>query len=133
MRGEHGHARLPTRHHAGIIPACAGNTVDGEEAHRIGEGSSPHTRGTPVARQRSASASGDHPRIRGEHEPDYPAGIGEAGIIPAYAGNTSHQLVRHRMASGSSPHTRGTREVARERYDVDVDHPRIRGEHFRED
>ena len=51
----------------------------------------------------------DHPRIRGEHNPDPLATSRWGGIIPAYAGSTSA-----RMRSRST-----TR-----------DHPRIRGEHL---
>ena len=112
------------------------------------EGSSPHTRGAPSLRplhwrwagiipayagstarrfQRGASA-GDHPRIRGEHDPNRSFGEKMAGssphtrgahggggavgdgvrIIPAYAGST------RRDASPDPSET---------------DHPRIRGEH----
>ena len=95
--------------HAGIIPACAGNTSDSRSRpargrdhprmrgeHRVGsvvlagfEGSSPHARGTP-----------------GNPNLIYP---GE-GIIPACAGNTSQ----------------GIGYATRRR-----DHPRMRGEHLR--
>ena len=114
-------------HPIGIIPAYAGNTlvvsltvspsrdhprVCGEhltenEAHRVGEGSSPRMRGT---RER------------------LPACKGVEGIIPAYAGNTmivpvphihwrdhprvcgEHTIIiiRHRSSRGSSPRMRGT-------------------------
>ena len=51
------------------------------------------------------------------------------GIIPAYAGNTSHSALSCSVKSGSSPHTRGTL-VEDDVLDVgEGDHPRIRGEH----
>ena len=113
-------------------------------------GSSPHTRGAPKKRKESGNA---------------------ARIIPAYAGSTSvgrfrkarrqdHPRIRgehpeHRdrvcVFEGSSPHTRGARDVGRRRRSririipayagstatrrhpppEAPDHPRIRGEHLR--
>ena len=115
----------------GIIPAYAGSTS-----------------GLPPAEWRRA----DHPRIRGEHAveggfvdgvqgssphtrgarrlPD--PGLGRGGIIPAYAGSTTHPQCSRRarwdhprirgehvppcgvsvQPSGSSPHTRGARAPA---------------------
>mgnify|MGYP001002583780 CR=1 FL=1 len=111
------------------------------------EGSSPHTRGarpapvhqhvpdgiipayagsTPTTVTAEASR-GDHPRIRGEHDPDIlahrsppgssphtrgargsdPAGRFSPGIIPAYAGSTAEADGPHYFPVGSSPHTRG--------------------------
>ena len=113
MPGSSPHARgTPTRpatprDDAGIIPACAGNTlqplglcgVNGDHPRMRGEhfyakrnerrraGSSPHARGTPVAW--------------------YAPGL-SAGIIPACAGNT-----------------RSTRRTGM----AQRDHPRMRGEH----
>ena len=111
-------------------------------------GSSPHTRGAPSGRRRQGdglgiipayagstpgyrphrTASADHPRIRGEHDPEAPLAMIDAGssphtrgargdfgllifsfrIIPAYAGSTSSATI-----AGVG----------------DGDHPRIRGEH----
>ena len=152
----------------GIIPAYAGSTLRGlfrlvalRDHPRIrGEhllhlrmsgsfsGSSPHTRGAPIANPARESAHriipayagstvydvaarrfvGDHPRIRGEH---------------------SSRSDKSNLIQGSSPHTRGAREGARavvrragiipayagstmasQRLEsVTGDHPRIRGEH----
>ena len=92
----------------GIIPAYAGNTQNGDQEIRNGNGSSPHMRGTLALRRRlcklfgiipayagntrqaawSADWTGDHPRICGEHS--YPAA------------STA-------FIAGSSPHMRGTR------------------------
>ena len=92
-------------------------------------GSSPHTRGAPVAVQCPCDGVEDHPRIRGEHKQvnisvntfegssphtrGAPTAINgrrrRRRIIPAYAGSTPTTLV----TMGSS-----------------MDHPRIRGEHF---
>ena len=167
MRGTLGFARFHA-FDAGIIPAYAGNTystvnvhvaewdhprVCGEhltpdEAHRVGEGSSPRMRGTPII---------------------LPLTVSIHGIIPAYAGNTSayvwcksetrdhprvcgeHCGVEHspRPVWGSSPRMRGTRpprpsvprpsgiipayagntnDGQHARFDV-RDHPRVCGEH----
>ena len=168
MRGEHTSVRVNATRLRWIIPACAGNTSDGckgnprirdhprmrgehqfvQEHAIVGEGSSPHARGT----RRSGHTCR---RVQ--------------GIIPACAGNTKHGLCdyrhfwdhprmrgEHRRAvvsasrsSGSSPHARGTPAL-----DVPVvgtwgiipacagntcfppprkwgrrDHPRMRGEH----
>ena len=96
--------------------------------HRFPRGSSPHTRGArhaehafdrrdgiipayagstdaPATRSRR---SGDHPRIRGEHQ---------------------EALVGILGAAGSSPHTRGARRRAAGMRHPPLDHPRIRGEH----
>ena len=139
-------ARRPSR----IIPAYAGSTllfspssrrkwdhprIRGE--HRIvtavGDddiGSSPHTRGAPVAElpalaqnriipayagstslvMRSCCLGRDHPRIRGEHDPS--------------SGMSLQQM-------GSSPHTRGARRCRHSPRRSVSDHPRIRGEHPR--
>ena len=131
-----------------IIPAYAGSTGVDRVGHRGLPGSSPHTRGaqtsgasrdgspgiipayagSTTATSMTASASPDHPRIRGEHETapnDYATSVGSsphtrgahdggwkspniARIIPAYAGSTGG-LRRDRGVHG--------------------DHPRIRGEH----
>ena len=75
--------------HDGIIPAYAGNTSPDAIDNALAAGSSPHTRGTPRAASRRCSAARDHPRIRGEHHDLLPELGARAGIIPAYAGNTS--------------------------------------------
>ena len=93
-------------------------------------GSSPHTRGAPSPSRPSKGPTRDHPRIRGEHSPlddgklstrgssphtrGAPSSevltIGPLRIIPAYAGSTSPRGGRTRRTS---------------------DHPRIRGEHVK--
>ena len=91
----------------GIIPACAGSTMRGEQVGALG---------------------GDHPRVRGEHSDpgcaphtragssprargaqlDLRAVLRQVGIIPACAGSTTASI-------SSAPQVR--------------DHPRVRGEH----
>ena len=93
-------------------------------------GSSPHTRGAllslffPLTPTRIIPAyagstntlraiwekSGDHPRIRGEHNQPDPFG---------------------HWTEGSSPHTRGARSARASGWGSVADHPRIRGEHHR--
>ena len=92
-------------------------------------GSSPHTRGTRTPRGSRRSRQGDHPRIRGEHDIYAESRRRRAGIIPAYAGNTTKRLTRPLLSRGSSPHTRGTRRKEWCRNEHPRDHPRIRGEH----
>ena len=167
MRGTHVY-NPPAYPVGGIIPAYAGNTtdvlggvrVDGDhprvcgehltenEAHRVGEGSSPRMRGTPAG---------------------YAHHLHSEGIIPAYAGNTQsprrtqtrwrdhprvcgeHSLNGNstRAGAGSSPRMRGTLAVSvstvlvfgiipayagntidlRKRHSHGEDHPRVCGEH----
>ena len=148
IRGEHAPRRREIQRGWRIIPAYAGSTIRavapgtvGQDHPRIrGEhvepsemltaqnGSSPHTRG---ARQR---------RARRRRQPR---------IIPAYAGSTTlevpqmtahrdHPRIRgehlnsgaaHRVAQGSSPHTRGAHDSRIGALGCRSDHPRIRGEH----
>ena len=148
IRGEHPDCRQAGQSRDGIIPAYAGSTYGPDRLEALGEGSSPHTRGARRIPLRSDGRggiipayagstrppddhddeTGDHPRIRGEHETDTttsrlragssphtrgarPAPVHQHvpdGIIPAYAGSTFRRLAA----------------LARVR-----DHPRIRGEH----
>ena len=127
--GEHAQARQRARAHHGIIPAYAGSTAGARGAPSATSGSSPHTRGAPTETRRATSTTRDHPRIRGEHvgvrHDRDPCG----GIIPAYAGSTDRTSASENLRLGSSPHTRGAREVKPSKNNETVDHPRIRGEH----
>ena len=131
-----------------IIPAYAGSTHTAVgRSRRVGDhprirgehprscstvavslGSSPHTRGAPsaptacrsmfriipayagstAAGASRASEPADHPRIRGEH------------VVPPTESTT---------LGGSSPHTRGARQIHLNSTGDIRDHPRIRGEH----
>ena len=133
----------------GIIPAYAGSTLTRPRPSGCRSGSSPHTRGAPVTGSLAMTRS---------------------GIIPAYAGSTAalaaqaHSIADHprirgehlcrrsfgAVKAGSSPHTRGARQLARDRDEIARiipayagstfpslastsarrDHPRIRGEHI---
>ena len=108
MRGEHPLRFQKATSPQGIIPACAGNTLD----NRFGRG-----------------RTWDHPRMRGEHLTfdhwqarvmgSSPHARGTlfggvvvvvlVGIIPACAGNTLYPCIP---------------------YPTGRDHPRMRGEHF---
>ena len=71
-----------------IIPAYAGSTYRCQTDIGKSLGSSPHTRGALPARRGTRLSTGDHPRIRGEHQ-DWRRGANpRTGIIPAYAGST---------------------------------------------
>ena len=134
----------------GIIPAYAGSTpgvnlrgvsftdhprIRGEHyactvVTKLGEGSSPHTRGA-------------HHRVHRDGD--------RLGIIPAYAGSTFVPAAGGEPGDGSSPHTRGARGLrgpldgsagiipayagstspTRPPSPTPTDHPRIRGEHIR--
>ena len=67
IRGEHSAHLLGDCRHAGIIPAYAGSTSPFPCIPSIAEGSSPHTRGARIHARQPATATEDHPRIRGEH------------------------------------------------------------------
>ena len=68
MRGEHGapHERLGLL--AGIIPACAGSTLQNVWWYRACIGSSPHARGALRITTGISCKVKDHPRMRGEHK-----------------------------------------------------------------
>ena len=67
MRGEHLARHLLQHRVGGIIPACAGSTWKVSALPPATAGSSPHARGSPVAKQRHVLLCRDHPRMRGEH------------------------------------------------------------------
>ena len=129
IRGEHS----ADIHHAapatGIIPAYAGNTKFPIIGFKDKTGSSPHTRGTLGLTVVGCLIASDHPRIRGEHCSCAENSFRNVGIIPAYAGNTTHWQTCGYVVAGSSPHTRGTRCCRSRRCGSRRDHPRIRGEH----
>ena len=108
IRGEHEAMTGEEARASGIIPAYAGNTTVLINRLLEAEGSSPHTRGTPRCKGPDRRATGDHPRIRGEHHVLKLGAYAVNGIIPAYAGNTGFGAWRSARAAGSSPHTRGT-------------------------
>ena len=129
IRGEHAAVYQLGRHVAGIIPAYAGSTIAAHAAALALWGSSPHTRGALPAQRPCPSATGDHPRIRGEHRSARLARLRQGGIIPAYAGSTSHGSAHGFDSTGSSPHTRGAPLSSAPNRPAWRDHPRIRGEH----
>ena len=152
----------------GIIPACAGNTprqwrwcpcrrdhprMRGEHAagwirDKVGEGSSPHARGTlmlattSVERQgiipacagntdwqpRLACNAGDHPRMRGEHTAPGPDSVSVQGSSP-HARGTLPPYVSHKPSTGIIPACAGNTCVPWLTPVRVGDHPRMRGEH----
>ena len=130
IRGEHVTAPDAAVLVPGIIPAYAGNTSPVSFQISGVLGSSPHTRGTRDRARCRCPCTRDHPRIRGEHFACIFSDFWCAGIIPAYAGNTAVMYRSQVMATGSSPHTRGTQRLWRQWRGSRRDHPRIRGEHI---
>ena len=93
--------------HRGIIPAYAGSTC----------------RGCPSRRP-----SGDHPRIRGEHNVKFPRGRCLSGSSPHTRGALSDVHGRHRRAR-IIPAYAGSTKPPGVNFRGVSDHPRIRGEH----
>ena len=134
-----------------IIPAYAGSTPGGGWHWNWALGSSPHTRGALVrgvvgsehggiipayAGSTPASRDGcwrerDHPRIRGEHPSRAPS-------PSCFLGSSPHTRGARRTVSGSVdigriiPAYAGSTYRSRVSWDIDPDHPRIRGEHLAE-
>ena len=91
----------------GIIPACAGSTIQ--------------THLSDIPRE-------DHPRMRGEHTFSFERGVSGEGSSPharGARGARHHRQVRR----GIIPACAGSTENLKSQFDIDVDHPRMRGEH----
>ncbi len=67
MCGEHCESRLLEDGQRGIIPACAGSTMDGGTKAFGVKGSSPHVRGALFHVFHDVLDGEDHPRMCGEH------------------------------------------------------------------
>ena len=132
IRGEHRLYLCNRWNNHGIIPAYAGSTTSLSSKLLVSLGSSPHTRGAPQRFRTSSLLERDHPRIRGEHPLGDAVRVMGRGIIPAYAGSTAATTCALVGATGSSPHTRGAPFLRSPLKSLPGDHPRIRGEHFRE-
>ena len=72
----------------GIIPAYAGSTTVSDSLLDADGGSSPRTRGAPMASTSGRQSRWDHPRVRGEQGLSTEIPQLPLGIIPAYAGST---------------------------------------------
>ena len=131
MRGEHELFRSRSRRCTGIIPACAGSTVNAGWTNQGISGSSPHARGAPHQSPATCRVSRDHPRMRGEHHGSRFDEDNNQGIIPACAGSTQICDVTACVVRGSSPHARGARGERFCNGNTGRDHPRMRGEHPR--
>ena len=125
------HVHRPSSHAPWDHPRIRGeHTVAGFALMAVA-GSSPHTRGARTRAGELPQGPRDHPRIRGEHDDVRETGGRPGGIIPAYAGSTTHSSTESRQSLGSSPHTRGALSNSRIARRRPRDHPRIRGEHAR--
>ena len=94
----------------GIIPACAGSTLATSYCIRL---------------------HGDHPRVRGEHRDDAPGDVVELGSSPRARG----ALSRPATASGYTgiiPACAGSTGMTHPATSLSWDHPRVRGEHSRD-
>ena len=89
-----------------IIPALAGNTGCSCPSRVRRSGSSPLSRGIRLRRRHQLQDDADHPRSRGEYQPRNHEPDGGLGIIPALAGNTSHDH-RYRNHHRDHPRSRG--------------------------
>ena len=108
IRGEHSSAMRTCVPTPGSSPHTRGALLHGRQAVRQA-GIIPAYAGSTRHHPEPGAPSGDHPRIRGEHDEAYKASILVRRIIPAYAGSTYIE----RGITWSSE-----------------DHPRIRGEHI---
>ena len=97
-------ATRPTR---GIIPACAGSTLD---------------------HQAPRSWSRDHPRMRGEHTSEYAPSATLRGSSPHARGALSH-AVESSLPNGIIPACAGSTCSRFHQPRLSRDHPRMRGEH----
>ena len=135
----------PTR----IIPAYAGSTISTSPGPTVTVGSSPHTRGalrrvlplvlaTGIIPAYAGStsklsggitASGDHPRIRGEHHQFLTPDLSHQGSSPHTRGAPRHGRGA-RPRPGIIPAYAGSTRSGTWRTGSAWDHPRIRGEHW---
>ena len=129
-------------------PRIRGEHESQEDYDAFVQGSSPHTRGTPMtpltvwglrgiipayagstqARRRRRCHSWDHPRIRGEHI----IGGGPAGLTAGSSPHTRGARLRRAQrcgAPGIIPAYAGSTAACINQSEVSWDHPRIRGEH----
>ena len=106
VRGTLGWSRAKRRHH-GIIPACAGNTVN------------------PC---RNSRVPRDHPRMCGEHPPIIGHGKAERGSSPHVRG-TRLRLFFMFQNIGIIPACAGNTYTHLSKQVIDRDHPRMCGEH----
>ena len=125
VRGAQRHHRSRSRH-PGIIPACAGSTLDKQNVPSEGRDHPRMCREHPWLASSSTASMGSSPHVRGALRRIVPY-LDSRGIIPACAGSTTlillstckrrdhprmcgeHFLVREMDTkhSGSSPHVRG--------------------------
>ncbi len=148
MRGEHGatrqnlwsnpgsspHARgalLAARRAAravGIIPACAGSTMEFGAEDGSEEGSSPHARGAPRGAGARTGCPRDHPRMRGEHRSSRGWNRRFRGSSP-HARGAHSQVHLHDLVHGIIPACAGSTKRLLVSALLRWDHPRMRGEH----
>ena len=100
--------RSPPQPHDGIIPACAGSTS---------------------RRRSSGGATGDHPRMRGEHVAKASSKSSNAGSSP-HARGARHHAREVPDGDGIIPACAGSTRATSARFPHARDHPRMRGEHL---
>ena len=142
------HPSLRQRPHTGDHPRIRGEHSGSERRAPYYSGSSPHTRGAPIASAHSARMSriipayagstrrgepwrglaADHPRIRGEH-------VSFGAVLLRVAGSSPHTRGARAGGRGIPPTRRiipayaGSTTAGAVRVRGRRDHPRIRGEH----
>ena len=149
VRGEHSRNPYPAPPHCGSSPRTRGTPAN-PGVDRPGDRFIPAYAGNTRPPWTGTPATSVHPRVRGEHEsvkaePLRGRGssprtrgtlrderlIGGIGrFIPAYAGNTLPAHDAGEDVTGSSPRTRGTRELIGDLEFQSAVHPRVRGEHL---
>ena len=106
VRGTH-RPFLNARKTAGIIPACAGNTLNKSRTPLAKLGSSPHVRGTQRHDDLLGRARGIIPACAGNTKAAYPH-KSFLGDHPRMCGEHSRRTQSRGASLGSSPHVRGT-------------------------
>ena len=93
-------------------------------------GSPPPTRGARTPTTATSSTSGDHPRLRGEHDRDRWISGAEQGSPPPTRG-ARHQREAGQRDRRITPAYAGSTRTESRQSRARRDHPRLRGEHSR--
>ena len=128
IRGEHRHGPERARGHEGSSPHTRGAHEVALLA-RVLPGIIPACAGSTCIRPCAICASGDHPRMRGEHNGIAFCAMGQSGSSPHARGALARQISRD-CDAGIIPACAGSTMAASPSLTPRRDHPRMRGEHI---